>query len=113
MVRLPYEGVTVLIRKINKVVFTESREQKRVVFTREEPTATGQIQDERAWKGSGRPTIGTYGSGSMGRASVEVPIRQWVRRTSFPAVETSLENFLLSMEYICFQAIIGSDSSCE
>jgi len=35
--------------------------------------ATCQIQDERAWKGSGRPVKGTYGSGSTGRASAEVP----------------------------------------
>jgi len=44
-----------------------------VVFTREKPRATSQIQDERAWKGSGRPVRGTYGSGSTGCASVEVP----------------------------------------
>ena len=37
MVGLPFEGVTVPIRKINKVWFTESRGQKRVVFTRENP----------------------------------------------------------------------------
>ena len=67
------EGVTIPVQKINKVRFTESRGQKRVVFTREKPRATGQIQDERAWKGSGRPVRGTYGSGSTGRASAEVP----------------------------------------
>jgi len=58
---------------IKKVRFTEFRGQKRVVFTREKPRATGQIQDERAWKGSSRLVKGTYGSGSTGRASVEVP----------------------------------------
>jgi len=55
MVGLPSEGVAVPVRKINKVRFTESRGQKRVVFTREKLRATCQIQDERAWKGSGRP----------------------------------------------------------
>ena len=34
-----------------------------------------------------------------------------VRRTSIPSVETSLENFLLSMKYVCSQAIPGSGSS--
>jgi len=101
MVGLPSDGVTFPARKINKVRFTKSRGKKRVVFTREKLKATGQIQDERAWKGSGRPVRGTYGSGSTGRASTEVPRRHWVRRTSIPAVETSPENFLLSMEYVC------------
>jgi len=113
MVRLPSEGVIVPIRKINKVQFTESRGQKRVVFTRDKLIATGQIQDERAWKGSGRPIKGTYSSGSTGPAPIEVPKRKWVRRTSIPAVETSPENFLLSMEYVCSQAIPGSDNSCK
>jgi len=112
MVELLSEGVTVPVQKINKVRFTESRGQKRVVFTREKPRATGQIQDERAWKGSGRRVRGTY-SGSMGCASDEVPRRQWVRKTSIPAIETSLENFSLSMEYVCSQAIPGVDSSCK
>ena len=35
MAGLPSEGVTIPVRKINKVQFTESRGQKRVVFTRE------------------------------------------------------------------------------
>ena len=73
MVGLRSEGVTVPVRMIKKVRFTEFRGQKRVVFTREKPRATGQIQDERAWKGSSRLVKGTYGSGSTGRASVEVP----------------------------------------
>ena len=42
------EGVTIPVQKINKVWFTESRGLKRVIFTREKPRATGQIQDERA-----------------------------------------------------------------
>ena len=73
MVELPYVEVTIPVHKINKVRFTESRGQMMVVFTREKPRATSQIQDERAWKGSGRPVRGTYGSGSTGCASVEVP----------------------------------------
>jgi len=73
MVGLPSEGVTIPIQKINKVRFTKSRGQKRVVFTREKPRATGQIQDKRARKGSGRPVRGTYGSGSTGCASTKVP----------------------------------------
>ena len=81
--------MTIPVQKINKVWFTKSRGQKRVVFTRKKPRAIGQIQDERAWKGSGRPVRGTCGSGSMGCASTKVPRGQWVRRTSIPAVETS------------------------
>jgi len=77
------------------------------------PKAIGQIQDERAWKGSGRPVRGTCGSGSTGCVSADVPKRQWVKRTSIPTVETSPENFLLSMEYVCSQAIPGSNSSCK
>jgi len=111
MVGLPSEGVTVPVRKINNVRFIEYREQKRVVFTREKPRATYQIQDERARKGSGRPVRGTYGSGNMGRASAKVPNRQWVRRTSIPTVETSPENFLLNMESVCSQVVPGSGSS--
>jgi len=75
MVGLPFEGVTITVQKINKVRFTESLGQKKVVFTREKPRATSQIQDERAWKSSGRPVRGTYGSGSTSCASVEVPKR--------------------------------------
>ena len=113
MVGLPSERVTIPVQKINKVRFTESHGQKRVVFTREKPKATGQIHDERAWKGSGRPVRGTYGSGSTGRASAEVPRQQWVKGTSILVVETSPENFLLSTEYVCFQAILGFASSCK
>jgi len=89
MVGLPSKRVTVPIKKINKVRFTKSHGQKRVIFTSEKPKATCQIQDERAWKGSDRPVRGTYGSGSTSRASAEVPKRQWVRRTSIPVVKTS------------------------
>ena len=111
MVELPSKGVTVPVQKINKVWFTESSGQKRVVLTREKPRATGQIQDERAWKGSGRPVRGTYGSGSTSRVSAEVHRRQWVRRTSIPTIETSSENFLLNMESVCTQVVPGSGNS--
>ena len=64
-------------------------------------------------QGLGRPVRGTCGSGSTDRVSVEVPRRQWVRRTNIPTVETSPENFLLSMESVCSQAIPGFGSSCQ
>ena len=105
--------MTIPVQKIKKVRFTESCRQKRVVFTREKPGATSQIQDERAWKGSGRPVIGTCGSGSTSSASAEVLRQQWVRRTNIPAVETSPKKFLLSMDYVCSQVILGSNSSCK
>ncbi|VFQ64929.1 unnamed protein product [Cuscuta campestris] len=62
MVELPYEGVTILVQKRNKVRFTESRGQNKVIYAREKPRATGQTQDERARKGSRRPV---RGSGSV------------------------------------------------
>ncbi|VFQ59432.1 unnamed protein product [Cuscuta campestris] len=62
MIELPSEGVTVPVQKRNKVRFTESRGQNKVVCAREKPRATGQTQDERAWKGSRGP-VG--GSGSV------------------------------------------------
>ena len=110
MVGLPYGGVTIPVQKINKVWITESRGQKRVVFTREKLRATSQIQDERAWKGSGWPVRGTCGSGSTGCVSAEVPRRQWVRRTSIPGVETSPEKFLLNMKSVCSQVVPVSGS---
>ncbi|VFQ61284.1 unnamed protein product [Cuscuta campestris] len=112
MVGLPSEGVTVPVQKRNKVRFIESRGQKKVFCARKKPRATGQTQDERARKGSMRPVKGIYGSGSTGFASAKVPIRHWVRRTSIPVVETSLENFLLSMEIVCSQDVPGSGSAC-
>ncbi|VFQ79143.1 unnamed protein product [Cuscuta campestris] len=112
IVELPSEGVTVPIQKKNEVRFTESRGQKKVFYARKKPRATGQTQDERARKGSMRPVRGICGSGSTGFASAKVPIRHWVRRTSIPAVETSPENFLLSMEIVCFQDVPGSGSAC-
>ncbi|VFR01024.1 unnamed protein product [Cuscuta campestris] len=110
MVGLPSEGVTVPVQKRNKVRFTESRGQNKVVYAREKPRATGQTQDERAWKGSRGPVRGIYGSGSSRGASAKLPRRQWVRRTSIPSVGTSPENFLLSMESVCSQDIPGSGS---
>ena len=112
LVSVPSEGVTVPVQKINKVRFIESRGQKRIVFAREKSRATGQIQDERAWKGSGRPVRGACGSGSTSGAPAKVPRRQWVRRTNIPAVGTSPENFLLSMENVCSQDVPGSGSAC-
>ncbi|VFQ62995.1 unnamed protein product [Cuscuta campestris] len=58
MVELPSEGVTVPVQKKNEVRFTESRGQNKVVCAREKPRATGQTQDERAWKGSRGPVRG-------------------------------------------------------
>jgi len=77
------------------------------------PEPQVRIQDERAWKGSGRPDRGTCGSGITDCASAEVPRRQWVRKTSIPAIETSSENFLLNMESVCCQVVPRSDSSCK
>ncbi|VFQ81831.1 unnamed protein product [Cuscuta campestris] len=54
--------------------------------------------------------IGICGSGSSRGASAKLPRRQWVRRTSIPAVGTSPENFLLSMESVCSQDVPGSGS---
>ncbi|VFQ88312.1 unnamed protein product [Cuscuta campestris] len=110
MVELPSEGVTVPDQKRNKVRFIESRGQKKVVFAREEPRATGQTQVGRARKVSRRPVRGICGSGSIGGASAKFPRRQWVRRTSIPAVGTSLENFLLSTESVCSQDVPESGS---
>ncbi|VFQ93400.1 unnamed protein product [Cuscuta campestris] len=110
MVGLPSEGVTVPVQKRNKVRFTESHGQNKVVYAREKPRATGQTQDERAWKGSRGLVRGICGSGSSRGASAKLPRRQWVRRTSIPAVRTSPENFLLSMESVCSQDVLGSGS---
>ncbi|VFQ70411.1 unnamed protein product [Cuscuta campestris] len=65
MVGLPSEGGTVPVQKKNKVRFTESRGQNKVVCAREKPRATGQTQDERAWKGSRRPVRGICGMGAQ------------------------------------------------
>jgi hypothetical protein len=80
MVRLPSEGVTVPVQKINKVWFTESGEQKRVTFASGKPRATGKIQVERAWKGSEKPVREFRSSGStVHRVFSQVPGWQWVR----------------------------------
>ncbi|VFR02587.1 unnamed protein product [Cuscuta campestris] len=110
LVELPSEGVTAPVQKRNKVRFTESCGQNKVVYAREKPNATGQTRDERARKGSRRPVRGIYGSGSSRGASAKLPRRQWVRRTSIPAVGTSPEIFLLSMESVCSQDVPGSGS---
>ncbi|VFQ60179.1 unnamed protein product [Cuscuta campestris] len=110
MVELPSEGVSVPVQKNNEVRFTESRGQNKVVCAREKPRATGQTQDERPWKGSRGSIRGICGSGSSRGASAKLPRRQWVRRTSIPAVGTSPENFLLSMESVCSQDVPGSGS---
>ncbi|VFQ58236.1 unnamed protein product [Cuscuta campestris] len=83
MVELPSEGVTVPVKTRNKVRFTESRGQKKVFYAREKP-----------------------------RATAKVLRRQWVQRTSIPAVEMSLEDFLLTMEIVCSQDVPGSGSAC-
>ncbi|VFQ60824.1 unnamed protein product [Cuscuta campestris] len=111
MVGLPPEVVTVPVQKRNKVRFTESRGQNKVVFAREKPRATSQTRDERARKGSRRAVRGICGSGSTGGASAKVPKKQWVRRTSIPAVGTSPVDFLLTMEIVCSQDVPGSGSS--
>ncbi|KAJ0545380.1 putative RNA-directed DNA polymerase [Helianthus annuus] len=101
MVSLPSEGVTVPVKKKTKIRFTESRGQKRVCFADGKPRATCQIQDERAGKGSVKPVRGIRGSGSTGRASVSVTRRQWVKRTSIPAVKVSPVDNLLYSESVC------------
>ncbi|KAJ0846181.1 putative RNA-directed DNA polymerase [Helianthus annuus] len=113
MVSLPSEGVTVPVQKKTKIRFTESRGQERVCFADGKPRATGQIQDERAGKGSVKPVRGIRGSGSTGHASVRVTRRQWVKRTSIPAVKVSPVDNLLYSESVCSQDVPGSDSSCQ
>ncbi|MCD7463723.1 hypothetical protein HAX54_051228 [Datura stramonium] len=76
MVYLPSEGVTVPDQKKNKIQFTESRGQKKVHFAGNKPRATGQIQVQCAWKGSGKLVRGFRGSGSTG-----VPVKASARVT--------------------------------
>ncbi|VFQ69560.1 unnamed protein product [Cuscuta campestris] len=76
LVELPSEGVTAPVQKRNKVRFTESCGQNKVVYAREKPNATGQTRDERARKGSRSPVRGIYGSGSSRGASAKLPRRQ-------------------------------------
>ncbi|MCE3214882.1 hypothetical protein HAX54_000203, partial [Datura stramonium] len=75
MVYLLSEGVTVPDQKRNKIRFTESRGQKEVRFARYKPRATGQIQVERYWKGSGKPVRDFRGSGSTGSQLVKASAR--------------------------------------
>ncbi|MFS7973177.1 putative RNA-directed DNA polymerase [Helianthus anomalus] len=113
MVSLPSEGVTVPVQKKTKIRFTESRGQKKVCFAGDKPRATNQIQVERARKGSEKPVKSIRGSGSTGSASVRAPRRQWVKRTSIPAVKVSPVDYLLYSESVCSQDVPGSGSSCQ
>ncbi|MCE5167428.1 hypothetical protein HAX54_001664, partial [Datura stramonium] len=110
-------GVTVPDQKRNKIWFTESRGQKKVRFVGDKPRAIGQIQVERAWKGSGKPVRGFCGSGSTDSQPVKASARvtrQWVKRTSVPAVKVSSDDYLLTMEsVVCSQSIPGFGSSCK
>ncbi|KAM0040396.1 putative RNA-directed DNA polymerase [Helianthus debilis subsp. tardiflorus] len=72
MVSVPPEGEVLPVQKKTKIRFTESRGQKKVCFADGKPRVTGQIQVERARKGSAKPVRGIHGSGSTGRASVRV-----------------------------------------
>ncbi|VFQ92905.1 unnamed protein product [Cuscuta campestris] len=110
MVELPSEGVTVPVQKRNKVRFTESRGQNKIIYAREKPRDIGQTQDERVRKGSMRPVRGICSSGSSRGASAKLPRRQWVRRTSIPAVGTFPENFLLSTKIVYSQNVPRSGS---
>ncbi|MCD7452288.1 hypothetical protein HAX54_016120 [Datura stramonium] len=117
MVYLLFDGVTVPDQKRNKIRFTESRGQKKVCFAGDKPRATGQIQVERAWKGSGKLVRGFRGRGSTDSQPVKASARvtrQWVKRTNVLAVKVSPDDYLLTMEsVVCSQSIPGSDSSCK
>jgi len=104
------EGVTVPVRNINKVRFTESRGQKRVVFTREKPRATYQIQDERAWEGSVRPVRGIIAVGAWVVLQLMFLDDNGLGEPEFQLLK-HLQKILVSMEYVCSQAIPRSDSS--
>ncbi|VFQ58436.1 unnamed protein product [Cuscuta campestris] len=84
--------------------------KKSLISVRQLDEQGHETQDERAWKGLMGPVIGICGSGSSRGASAKLPRRQWVRRTSIPAVGTSPENFLLSMESVCSQDVPRSGS---
>jgi len=114
MVSIPSEGETIPVQKKTKIRFTESRGQKKVCFAGDKPRDTCQIQVERARKCSEKQVKGFRNSGSAGSASVRAPRRQWVKRTSVPAVKVSPENYLLHMEsVVCSQIISGSGSSSQ
>ncbi|MCD7471280.1 hypothetical protein HAX54_011615 [Datura stramonium] len=89
MVYLPSEGVTVPDQKRNKIRFTKSR----------------------------KPVRGFRGNGSTDSQPVEAlarVTRQWVKRTSVPAVKVSPDDYLLIMEsVVCSQSIPGFGSSCK
>ncbi|VFQ69299.1 unnamed protein product [Cuscuta campestris] len=93
MVKIPPEGASPVFVK-EKVWFKESRVLKGVTFAKKKLRERVQIQDELARKV--QPIREFCDSGSTGRASV--PIRQWVRKTSIPALNVSPVNNLLGLE---------------
>ena len=100
MVDMSPKGMGPVLVK-DKVRFTESRGQKKVRFASNKPRARVKIQDERARKV--KSVRGHRDSGSTGRVSVTVPGRQWIKKTSIPAVKVSPVNYLLNMESVCSQ----------
>ncbi|VFQ81805.1 unnamed protein product [Cuscuta campestris] len=101
MVEIPPEGASPVFVK-EKVRFKESRVLKRVTFAKEKLRERVQIQDELARKV--QPVREFCDSGSTGRASV--PIRQWVRKTSIPALNVSPVNNLLGLENVGSQFVL-------
>ncbi|MCE5167186.1 hypothetical protein HAX54_041675, partial [Datura stramonium] len=90
---------------------------KKVRFAGDKPRATSQIQVERAWNGSGKQVRDFRGSGSTDSQPVKASARvtrQWVKRTSVPAVKISPDDYLLTMEsVVCSQSIPRFGSSCK
>ncbi|VFQ59846.1 unnamed protein product [Cuscuta campestris] len=101
MVEIPPEGASPIFVK-EKVRFKESHVLKRVTFAKEKLRERVQIQDELARKV--QPVREFCDSGSTGRASV--PIRQWVRKTSIPALNVSPVNNLLGLENVGSQFVL-------
>ncbi|VFQ78537.1 unnamed protein product [Cuscuta campestris] len=101
MVEIPPEGASPVFVK-EKVRFKESRVLKRVTFAKEKLRERVQIQDELAWKV--QQVREFCDSGSTCRASV--PIRQWVRKTSIPALNVSPVNNLLGLENVGSQFVL-------
>ncbi|MCE3216981.1 hypothetical protein HAX54_009832, partial [Datura stramonium] len=66
------------------------------------PRATGQIQVERSWKGSGKTVrdFVAWSTGTPAKASKCRITRQWVKKTSFPAVKVSPDDYLLIIESV-------------
>ncbi|VFQ77145.1 unnamed protein product [Cuscuta campestris] len=101
MVEIPPQGASPVFVK-EKVRFKESRVLKRVTFAKEKLIERVQIQDELARKV--QPVREFCDSGSIGHASV--PIRQWVRKTSIPALNVSPVNNLLGLENVGSQFVL-------